>query len=167
MHPLHKKLSLLAVLFSGTPSRVSAYHRQLPPSSRNPGDLAPGCSMTPFYEDGRGIVLNGKSIPCLPLSCPVGNPPYSWCYINFFASSYNTAVEGNLSCTSPQTSVCVYLGHGTCASIFEKSTPFLYRSETSYSENSCPLDFIVWAKGEHAPPIQTVPNAAYPYYSCF
>ena len=37
-------------------------------SSRNPGDLAPGCSMTPFYEDGRGFVLNGKSIPCLPLS---------------------------------------------------------------------------------------------------
>ena len=68
VHPLHKKLSLLAVLLSGMPSRVSAYHRQLPPSSRNPGDLAPGCSMTPFYADGRGFVLNGKSIPCLPLS---------------------------------------------------------------------------------------------------
>ena len=30
---------------------------------------------------------------------------------------------------------------------------FRYRSETSYSENSYPLDFIVWATGEHDPPI--------------
>ena len=68
VHPLHKKRFLLAMLLSGTPSRVLDYHRQLPPSSRNPGDLAQGCSMTPFYEDSRGFVLNGKSIPCLPLS---------------------------------------------------------------------------------------------------
>ena len=68
VHPLHKKLSLLAVLLSGMPSRVSAYHTQLRPSSRNPVVLALGCSTTPFSEDGRGFVLDGKSIPCLPLS---------------------------------------------------------------------------------------------------
>ena len=68
VHPLHKKLSLLAVLLSGMPSRVSAYRTQLWPSSRNPGVLALGCSTTPFSEDGRGFVLDGKSIPCLPLS---------------------------------------------------------------------------------------------------
>ena len=68
VHPLHKKLSLLAVLLSGMPSRVSAYRTQLRPSSRNPGVLELGCSMTPFSEDGRGFVLDGKSIPCLPLS---------------------------------------------------------------------------------------------------
>ena len=68
VHPLHKKLSLLAVLLSGTPSRVSAYQNQLQPSSRNPGVLVLGCNMTPFSEDGRGFVLEGKSIPCLPLS---------------------------------------------------------------------------------------------------
>ena len=68
VHPLHKKLSLLAVLLSGMPSRVSAYCTQLLPSSRNPGVLALGCSTTPFSEDGRGFVLDGKSIPCLPLS---------------------------------------------------------------------------------------------------
>ena len=37
VHPLHKKLSLLVVLLSGMPSRVSAYRTQLRPSSRNPG----------------------------------------------------------------------------------------------------------------------------------
>ena len=68
VHPLHKKLSLLAVLLSGMTSRVSAYRTQLLPSSRNPGVLALGCSTTPFSEDGRGFVLDGKSIPCLPLS---------------------------------------------------------------------------------------------------
>ena len=50
VHPLHKKLSLLAVLLSGMPSRVSAYRTQLLPSSRNPGVLALGCSTTPFSE---------------------------------------------------------------------------------------------------------------------
>ena len=68
VHPLRRKLSLLAVLLSGMPSRVSAYHRQLQPSYRNPVDLALVCNMTPFSEDGRGFVLKGKSIPCLPLS---------------------------------------------------------------------------------------------------
>ena len=67
VHPLHKKLSLLAVLLSGIPSRVSVYHSQLQPSSRNHGELALGCSTTPFSEDGRDFVLNGKYIPCLPL----------------------------------------------------------------------------------------------------
>ena len=55
VHPLHKKLSLLAVLLSGMLSRVSAYHNQLQPSSRNPGVLALGCNMTPFSEDGRQV----------------------------------------------------------------------------------------------------------------
>ena len=68
VHPLHKKLPLLAVLLSGMPSRVSAYQNQRQPSPRNPEVLALWCSMTPFSEDGRGFVLEGKSIPCLPLS---------------------------------------------------------------------------------------------------
>ena len=68
VHPLHKKLSLLAVLLSGIPSRVSAHHSQLQPSSRNHGDLVLECNMTPFSEDGRDFVLQGKYIPCLQLS---------------------------------------------------------------------------------------------------
>ena len=67
VHPLHTKLSLLAVLLSGIPSRVSVYHSQLQPSSRNHGVLALGCNMTPFSEDGRDFVLKGKYIPCLPI----------------------------------------------------------------------------------------------------
>ena len=48
VHPLHKKLSLLAVHLSGRPSRVSAYQAQLQPSSKNLGVLAQGPNMTPF-----------------------------------------------------------------------------------------------------------------------
>ena len=40
VHPLYKKLSLLAVHLSGRHSLVSAYRLQLQPSSRNHGDLA-------------------------------------------------------------------------------------------------------------------------------
>ena len=172
-HPLHKKLSLLAVLLSGMPSRVSDYHRQLPPSSRNPGDLAQGCSMTPFYEDGRGFVLNGKSIPLSPTIFDV---------ISYLTSMYERGLQyttiasarsvlsgilhipGLTSISSHPLIIRLLKGifhvrppkpryEFTCASIFEKFTPFHYRSETFYSENSYPLDFIVWGTGEHAPPI--------------
>ena len=51
VHPLYKKLSLLAVHLSGRYSLVSAYRLQLQPSSRNHGDLAPQCNMIPFSRD--------------------------------------------------------------------------------------------------------------------
>ena len=68
LHPLHKKLSLLAVHLSGRPSQVSAYQAQLRPSYRHHGIRAPERDMTHFSEDGMDFVLHGKSIPCLPLS---------------------------------------------------------------------------------------------------
>ena len=63
VHPLYKELSILAVHLS-----VSAYHLLLQPSSMNHGDLAQECNMIPFSRDGPDFVLQGKSIPCLPLS---------------------------------------------------------------------------------------------------
>ena len=54
--------------------------------------------LTSMYDRGLQYttIASARSVLC---------PPYSGSYINFFASSYNTAVEGNLSCPSPQTSV--------------------------------------------------------------
>ena len=68
VHPLYQKFSLLAVHLSGRHSLVSAYCLQLQPSSRNHGDLAPECNMIPFSGDEQDFVVQGKSIPCLPLS---------------------------------------------------------------------------------------------------
>ena len=48
---------------------------------------------------------------------------------------------------APQTS----LGHRPCAEVFENLTSCSYTSQTSHSEDSYPLDFIVRAAGEHTP----------------
>ena len=128
VHPLHKKLSLLAVLLSGdalqgfglSPSASALIQESWRPGTRVQYDsLLRGwqgfCSqrkahllsptifdvisyLTSMYDRGLQYttIASARSVLC---------PPYSWSYLNFFASSYHTAVEGNLSCTSPQTSV--------------------------------------------------------------
>ena len=60
LHPLHKRLTLLVTLLSGQRSLVEAYHTSLHNSSLMPGERAPKSSITPLYEDGGNIVVNGK-----------------------------------------------------------------------------------------------------------
>ena len=48
VHPLYKKLSLLAIHLSGRHSLVSDYRLKLQPSSRTYGDLAQECNMIPL-----------------------------------------------------------------------------------------------------------------------
>ena len=67
LHPLHKRLTLLVPHLSGQCSLVEAYHTSLQNSSLMPGERAPKRSITPLYEDGGNIVVNGKLICLLPL----------------------------------------------------------------------------------------------------
>ena len=67
-HPLYKKLSLLAINLSGRQCRVWDYQTKLQTLSQNHGGREHDHNMIPFLEDGEGFALQGKLIPCLPLS---------------------------------------------------------------------------------------------------
>ena len=67
VHPLNKKLALLAIHISGKPSANISYRKQLCKLSATPGGEEPGPSMTPLLEDGDSFVLEGRLIPIIPL----------------------------------------------------------------------------------------------------
>ena len=67
LHSLHHKLELLACHVSGKPLAAKEFQQGLRISSRNPGGTPPRNSTRHICRNGRNIVINGTSIPFLPL----------------------------------------------------------------------------------------------------
>ena len=64
LHPLRKKMTMVACRLSGKHSEVKEFQRQLANSSWTPGDSEPGSSTAHTCDDGLTFVVNNKLISC-------------------------------------------------------------------------------------------------------
>ena len=62
LHPLRRKLTMLACLLSGNPSKIKEFQRQLLSSSWPPGEMAQRNNRVPTLQSGKGFVIRGKSV---------------------------------------------------------------------------------------------------------
>ena len=67
VHPLQKKLALLAIHISGKQLDNINYQKTLSKLSVSHGGEVPGHNMIPQLEDGDNFVLEGRLIPIVPL----------------------------------------------------------------------------------------------------
>lgn len=61
-HPLRKKLTMLACLLSGSPSRIRVFHKQLQSSSWLHGEMEQRNNTVPTSRNGKTFLFRGKSI---------------------------------------------------------------------------------------------------------
>lgn len=61
-HPLRKKLTMLACLLSGSPSRIRVFHKQLQSSSWLHGEMEQRNNTVPTSGNGKPFLFRGKSI---------------------------------------------------------------------------------------------------------
>ena len=66
-HPLHEKLVLIMCHLSGNSSKTKGFQQQLQKSWNLQGELVHESNMKDIWGDGYNIVVNGISIPFLPL----------------------------------------------------------------------------------------------------
>ena len=62
LHPLRRKLTMLACLLSGNPSKIKEFQRQLLSSSWPPGEMAQRNNTVPTLQSGKSFVIRGKSV---------------------------------------------------------------------------------------------------------
>ena len=62
LHPLRRKLTMLACLLSGNPSRVEEFQRQLLNSSWPPGGMEQRNNTVPTLPSGKSFVIKGKLV---------------------------------------------------------------------------------------------------------
>ena len=62
LHPLGRKLTLLACLLSGNPSRIEEFQRRLLSSSWPPGETEQRNSTVPTLQSGKSSVIRGRSV---------------------------------------------------------------------------------------------------------
>ena len=62
LHPLRRKLTMLACLLSGNPSRIEEFQRQLLSSSWPPGEMEQRNNTVPTLQSGKHFVIRGKSV---------------------------------------------------------------------------------------------------------
>ena len=66
-HPLHKKVVLIMCHLSGNSSKTEGFRQQQPKSLNPHGQLVHESNVKDIWGDGDNIVVNGISIPFLPL----------------------------------------------------------------------------------------------------
>ena len=62
LHPLRRKLTMLACLLSGNPSRIEEFQRWLLSSSWPPGETEQRNSTVPTLQSGKSFVIRGRSV---------------------------------------------------------------------------------------------------------
>ena len=60
LHPLRRKLTMLACLLSGNPSRIKEFQRQLLSSLWPPGEMEQRNNTVPTLQSGKSLVIRGK-----------------------------------------------------------------------------------------------------------
>ena len=68
LHPLRRKMTMVACQLSGIPSKIQAFQKNLAKSSCPPGGLEPESSTAPTYNSGLRFVINKKVISFIHLS---------------------------------------------------------------------------------------------------
>ena len=66
-HPLHEKVVLIMCHLSGNSSKTEGFRQQQQKSSNPHGQLVHESNVKDIWGDGDNIVVNGISIPFLPL----------------------------------------------------------------------------------------------------